>query len=84
MAACARCNDGSQNEHDRDMIEWAKTNADLKNTYAQLISNDSRFVQGVKALKDMCPIERNREYKGSIEVNIADIKNFDKCLKLCM
>jgi hypothetical protein len=71
----------SQNEHDRDMIEWAKTNADLKNTYAQLISNDSRFVQVVKALKDMCPVERNREYKGSREVNIADIKNFDEVLE---
>jgi len=51
----------SEEATDRCMIEWAKTNADLKNSYAQLISKDSGFFQDVKTLRDMCPIERNRE-----------------------
>jgi len=71
----------SDKESDRKKIEWAKMNTDLNSKFSELLSDDPTFRQDVTALQEMCPIRRNRPYKNSNEVTIANINNFNEVLE---
>jgi hypothetical protein len=71
----------SQEESDRDKIEWAKENPALKQKYSELIANNNTFKEKVLALQSLCPIYRNKPYNGSREVRIANLVNFGEVLE---
>jgi hypothetical protein len=71
----------SHSDTDRKMIEWAKTNSTLATKFSELISNDAPFRQDVTRLQAMCPIRRNRPYRGSRDVTITAITNFSEVLE---
>jgi len=66
----------SKKETDRNMIEWAKSH--LKDKYSGLLNNDSEFKGTAQHFKNVSPIVRSKEYKGSDRVTITNIKNFDE------
>jgi len=65
----------------RKMIDWAKTNQTLTVKFSELISNDASFRRDVTRLQAMCPIRRNKPYKGSRDVTITAIINFSEVLE---
>jgi len=71
----------SQKDTDRQMIEWTKSNEALKERLGELLTNDSDFIQDISDLKNMCPIQRHKPYRGSHEVNITSINNFNEVLE---
>lgn len=71
----------SHSDTDRKMIEWAKTNSALTTEFSELINDDAPFIQDVTRLQAMCPILRNKPYRGSRDVTITAITNFGEVLE---
>lgn len=71
----------SRKETDRTMVEWAKEDYTLKETFNTLLK-DSDFFHALKQLKGMCPIPRHRKYKGSKEAIINDVREWEQVLEV--
>jgi len=70
----------SQKDHDRDMIEWAKKNDLLRETFNTL-TLDPDFNNMLKQFKNMCPTPRHRTWKGPDKVTTSDIKKWNEVLE---
>lgn len=55
----------SRKETDRRMIEWAKENNLLRQTFDSLMDGKQEFQNAVWKLKGLCPIPRHRIHRGS-------------------
>ena len=71
----------SKKDNDRNRIEWAKVDLSLCSKYSELIKDDVAFKVDANALQTLCPISRNRSYKGSSEVRISNVNNFGEVLE---